>query len=314
MATRTPHNELFLFAFEDLDVARGELRAVLPRALLDVLDLDGLEVEANRLVDDDLSARFCDVLYRAPLRAGGHAFVWILLEHQSTADSMMGLRLLEYMVRVWSKLRRAAHPQPIELPVIVPVVLQHDPAGWPVSRRFSDLYESDGRLRNLLGPLVPDFTYILDDLSAESPETLAGRTEGQPLLRLVLWSLQGRGHVEEDRLPAWTRELAALTRIDKHDAALAVVRYNLTVTDDKASMVLEAARRADPELGRSGMTFLERAEAKGRGDALLKLLTLKFGPPTDEVQARVGAASLDELDTWIERILAATSVDEVFAD
>lgn len=108
MSVNTPHDRLFQFAFEDLEVARGEFDAVLPEILRRELDLTALKVEPTRFVEEDLSARYCDVLYRAPVRGGGEAFLWILLEHQSSDDPMMGLRLPEYMVRVWSKLRRAA--------------------------------------------------------------------------------------------------------------------------------------------------------------------------------------------------------------
>ncbi len=75
------------------------------------LDLKGLQVEKTKFVDEDLSARFCDVLYRVPVRTGGETFIWILLEHQSSNDPLMPLRLLEYMVRAWTKLCRASAPQ-----------------------------------------------------------------------------------------------------------------------------------------------------------------------------------------------------------
>jgi predicted transposase/invertase (TIGR01784 family) len=58
-------------------------------------------------------------------------------------------------------------------------------------------------------------------------------------------------------------------------------------------------------------------EAKGRleGQAalLLKLLTLRFGPPTAATRACVAAATSAQLDTWAERVLNAPSLLDVLA-
>jgi len=313
VSVNTPHDRLFRFAFEDLEVARGELEAVLPEILRRELDLAALKVEPARFVEEDLSARYCDVLYRAPVRSGGEAFLWILLEHQSSDDPMMGLRLLEYMVRVWSKLRRAAKGKPVQLPMIVPVVLQHDPAGWRATRQFRRLYAGPEALVEALHELVPDFTYILDDLSVTDDETLAKRAES-PFLRLVLWSLRSRGEVDASTKPAWVDAMRALWRAGKHDAALAIVRYHVEVSKVDAPVPLQAAREADPDLERSTMTLMEKLRIEGEALVLLKQITLKFGEPSEATLARVESASKDELDRWVERILTASTLDELFAD
>jgi hypothetical protein len=46
---------------------------------------------------------------------------------------------------------------------------------------------------------------------------------------------------------------------------------------------------------------------------LLKLLTLKFGEVPEEVARQVAEGDPVELDRWTERMLAAVSLDEVFA-
>jgi hypothetical protein len=44
---------------------------------------------------------------------------------------------------------------------------------------------------------------------------------------------------------------------------------------------------------------------------LTKLLARKFGALDERIEARVRAASVSELELWIERILDASTVDEV---
>ena len=57
--------------------------------------------------------------------------------------------------------------------------------------------------------------------------------------------------------------------------------------------------------------------AEGRAAALSKVLTVKFGPLPEDIAARVRDASVEEhrdvFDIWLERVLTAESLDEVFA-
>jgi hypothetical protein len=52
-------------------------------------------------------------------------------------------------------------------------------------------------------------------------------------------------------------------------------------------------------------------EARGRAEALVQLLTLKFGPLPPAVLDAVHGASVDQLETWTGRVLAARTLDDV---
>jgi hypothetical protein len=57
-----------------------------------------------------------------------------------------------------------------------------------------------------------------------------------------------------------------------------------------------------------------RAEwlAEGRAEMLLRLLSVKFGPTSAEIEQRVRSADVAELDIWAERVLVAQAIDDVF--
>ena len=59
-----------------------------------------------------------------------------------------------------------------------------------------------------------------------------------------------------------------------------------------------------------------RQEGRQEGEAalLLKLLTQRFGPVPDALQARIKAADAETLLTWAERILSASCLEEIFDD
>ena len=59
------------------------------------------------------------------------------------------------------------------------------------------------------------------------------------------------------------------------------------------------------------MSIERMAEARGEARILLRLLTLKFGAPSPEIQQRISEADADTLITWSERILTADSLEAV---
>jgi len=56
-----------------------------------------------------------------------------------------------------------------------------------------------------------------------------------------------------------------------------------------------------------------RREGRQEGEAavLLRLITLKFGPPSEPVRQRVQEADAETLLDWSERVLTAQRLDEV---
>ena len=53
--------------------------------------------------------------------------------------------------------------------------------------------------------------------------------------------------------------------------------------------------------------------AKGEAYALRRLLQKRFGPLSEDVLARLHAASIDELELWLDRALDADSLAGVFS-
>jgi len=56
---------------------------------------------------------------------------------------------------------------------------------------------------------------------------------------------------------------------------------------------------------------LERGEERGEFKSLLRLIKAKFGTPTPEQQQRIESADIPQLDRWLDRILTASTLDEL---
>jgi hypothetical protein len=60
--------------------------------------------------------------------------------------------------------------------------------------------------------------------------------------------------------------------------------------------------------------LIERGREEGQRTTLLKQLRSKFGKLPDAATARVNGAEVAELDLWLERILSASTLDDVFSE
>lgn len=338
-----PHDKLFKRTFSVRDNAIGELRLLLPAALLARIDLSTLEVVPGEFVDEALKSSHSDLLYSVQL-ADRPAFIYVLFEHQSTSDPLLPLRLLRYIVRI---LERHAHPpkdteysdakadanahahrlHTLPLPVVIPAVLHHSEKGWTGARRLEDLFDPELVAVPELTPLIPRLSFLLDDISQLSDEALRERALNL-VTTLTLWAMRDARSAERllGTLAGWAGAIVALLRQpDGRDVVATLFRY-ITLVTDRLSVddLIQRIHEVVPEAEDAIMTIAEQLQAKGRAEGeargraegqrslLLRQLTLKFGELPEPIRTRVARASADDLDRWSERILSASALEGVF--
>src|SRR5262245_56632449 len=139
--TNNVHDALFRATFSNVEHAAGELRRMLPEAIVERIDWSTLAHEPGSFVDEQLAQHHADLLFSAQM-AGRTAYLYVLFEHQSTVDPLMPFRLLRYTVRIWDQLLGEA-PGAKKVPVTIPQVLHHSETGWTASTAFEALYDID---------------------------------------------------------------------------------------------------------------------------------------------------------------------------
>jgi predicted transposase YdaD len=338
---RTPHDALFKAGFESPSHAAALFRQMLPAELADVIDWQTIRREAGSFVDPELASRHTDLLFsvRAPGQdENTRLLLYLLVEHQSTNDPAMPLRMLVYLVRIWEAYHKL-HGAP--LPLIVPAVVSHAPEGWSAPTSFHALFEPPPDAIPHLARLVPSFSFLLTDLVRTSNEELR-RWVLPPFASVVLRYLRDARHFDQLResLPEWIGPLERLARgPERNLAALEqLLRYIARVTGELRFHVFRAMIISHiPEAEEVTMTVAEElraeGEAKGRAqgraegrseghaegrlqgrvETLEKQMTLKFGALSAEHAALIDSATEQQLDVYIERILTATSPTDVFA-
>ena len=56
----------------------------------------------------------------------------------------------------------------------------------------------------------------------------------------------------------------------------------------------------------------KRGEIKGQSKTLLTQIRMKFGPPDPELKKKILAATPEQPDLWVERILTANRIEDQF--
>jgi predicted transposase YdaD len=322
-----PHDRLFRYAFERPEIAEGELRHLLPPEVVQAVDFTTLTIEPGSLLDTEHAELETDLLYRVQL-AGRESFVFLLFEHQSSADPMMPYRMLRYMLRIWERWTRSQPEPPRRLPLIVPLLLSNDQRPWSASRSLSELYAAPTEVLVALGPHLLDVTLCIEDLPAQNSASLKARASLHRFARLVLFALQ-RARSSTDfvaELAPWWDEMELLARTDQGEEDLALlIRYIHHAADFEPGSLRQLVRGLGRRVEETAMTAAERLRAEGKlegkaegkleGQAqlLLRLLTFRFGTLPPAAQTRVAEASLEQLAVYAERVLSASSLDDVLA-
>jgi predicted transposase/invertase (TIGR01784 family) len=78
-----------------------------------LLDTEQVALVKGSFVDKRLRQHFSDLLFRVGLRAGGEAFIYILLEHKSEPDALVARQLLRYLSLIWERLEVDGKLSPI---------------------------------------------------------------------------------------------------------------------------------------------------------------------------------------------------------
>lgn len=322
----TPHDTLFKAMFGTPEAAAGLLRAVLPVQLVANIDWGSLTVENTTFIDPNLAEHRSDLVCRARFVDGGEAVLYVLVEHQSSVDPDMPLRVLGYELRIWEQFRAEVRGGP--RPAIIPVVIAHVPGGWTEPTVFGALYPSAVR-GAALDHLLPQFEVCLVDLAHTTDAEIRAWTLDvfQQIALVLLRDARDRLRLDAT-LDAWNAELAraygAAIRAPTGMRAFAqLIRYVCLVVGD-----LGAARfrgkllKHLPAAKETVMTIYEELSAQGReqgraeaaAKALRAMLAHKFGPLDERLNARLQTATVDELEAYFDRALTADSLAAVFGE
>ena len=161
-ATNSPHDAVFKHLLSHRATARDFLDIHLPAPLRALCNLNTLRLESGSFIDDELRASHSDILYSLQTQAG-EGYIYLLIEHQSSADRHMAFRLMRYAIAAMQRHLDAGHKT---LPLEVPMLFYHGAISpYPFSLNWLDEFADPQLAKTLYGcpfPLI-DVTVMPDD-------------------------------------------------------------------------------------------------------------------------------------------------------
>nr|WP_255705240.1 Rpn family recombination-promoting nuclease/putative transposase [Xenorhabdus sp. PB61.4] len=250
------HDALFKHFLTQPETAKEFLSLYLPSEIQSLCDLTTLKLEPGSFVDRHLRQLHSDVLYSVETTQGV-GYIYCLIEHQSTPDTLMAWRLMYYAMSAMAAHLKKGHT---ELPLVVPLLFYHgEVRPYPYSNRWLDCFtlpEQATRLYHQAFPLV--------DITAFSDEEILTH-KSIALMELVQKHIRCRDMLE------WIPQLVALLNagyntVEQRNVVLSYILLNGHTLD--ISQFVHQLIEQSPEHKTMLMTIAEQLEQKGREQGL----------------------------------------------
>ena len=174
-----PHDAVFKAFFSDAKIARNYLLHYTLEAIHRQIDFGVFQKIDTAFVSGRFGISFSDVLYETRLASGASARLLFLFEHKSYLPSQpVHLQLLDYLLQIWEDDLKNERP----LSFIIPIIVYHGAYAWkqkPFSSYFPGLpldWEA----------FIPNFHYLLTDLTRIPPQEIEEKVETEYLKNLFL--------------------------------------------------------------------------------------------------------------------------------
>lgn len=151
----------------------------LPEDILNATQLDSLEICKDSFIEKDLKDYYSDMLYKVRL-GNATGYIYFLFEHKSYPEKWIHIQLLEYMTKIWRLGLKQSKRK--KLSIVIPMVLYHGKEKWRIENNFSSAFQGPV---NIFGKYVPDFQYILYDLSRYTDDQIKGTVMGRVAMLLL---------------------------------------------------------------------------------------------------------------------------------
>jgi len=307
--------------------------------LVEELDFERMREVPRLFLLDDYRERESDLLIEVPFRNRPGALpllICLLVEHQSTIDDAMPLRLLLYAVLYWESQWRAwqaghPHGQPLRLTPVLPMVLYTGGEEWDGNRRLADLFPEHEALRSY----VPQWETWLCDLSTINPEELLHSPQAfwQALtvirqenasapeyLRIIEEVSRQLATIAEQDRPRWDQllklvlywslyrrgraEQAELINVVRACQSSTLLQQEVQIMIERTGLtweqeiVLTATEKATEQTAQAKDAEFTRKQRA----LLLKLLEWRFRAVPPAIRQQIEAADLEKLEAALEQI------------
>lgn len=318
MKVPNPHDKFFKMTFSNIAVAGDFLDNYLPQSIVDIIDLDTLEPQKDSFINKELQESFSDLLFKVNIN-NREGYLYFLFEHKSYPSPDVAFQLLRYMVGIWNtKVKNTA-----QLPVIIPLVIYHGKDGWNIKHTLGEMILGYDELPKDIRALVPNYKYLLYDLSGYTDEQIKGAVINK-IAMTMMRDIPRKDIIEilEYVLKAAFILLGLEDRLTGMVYLEIIIRYLLgtraDLTKDDLKELVKKIEIIYPEGSEKIMTLAEQFREEGMEigrETLIrtsvKLLTKKFGLLPEGLKEEISKLDISTLEVMIDGILDYKTLDEV---
>lgn len=136
MARRPKHDGLFKRIMGNEIAAQEFLEYYLPSDFKEQIDLSRITIGKESYIEETLKEKFSDIVYSIKTKNDETAFIYVLLDHQSTVDHWMALRLWRYALLLCERHQKNKD----KLPLIYTMIMYNGTEVYNAPRNLWDLF------------------------------------------------------------------------------------------------------------------------------------------------------------------------------
>jgi predicted transposase YdaD len=226
------------------------------------------------LIDKALRALHTDILYKVEMKGGGEGYIFLLVEHYSTADPTMAFRTFNYVMRIldrYVKESRNADKNPLPLPYVFPLVYYNGEKAYTGELCLFNLFgEHKGRVMQLFnGPLN------LVDISVEAGKDLRGQKRASLLSWCMRYSMEREflSHLAEFGQYVKDLMIGSMWTESDGERSKVMLEYmlrSLGASADNDAFIEAVYNTLPSELGATMATFAEQFFEEGKLEGKLE--------------------------------------------
>ena len=320
---QNPHDRFFRASMGNPRVALQFIEKHIPSHIAAKIDKDSLQLIPGNFIED-LQEWKTDLLYKVTFD-GAPGYIYLLVEHQRQADRLMPLRMLEYTIKIIRTHLKESGNSP--LPLVYPCVFYNGSEPYSHTTDLFELFQDPGFTREIfLKPFqLIDLTQLSDDdLKKESllgiMEMLlkyAFARDTIALIRNISDLLQQADRMKEVELLRESAQYVFQTRKDDLSKSEILNEFKRHLSSPTQKNIMTLAEAWIEEGRQEG---LHKGLQEGRQEGLQKFRSLLVKQLErrfpNQITANhlqlIGEADSESLSLWGEKLIDASSIEEVF--
>ncbi len=306
--------------FEDKEYVR-DLVEILASELAACIDFSRLSQINRSFIPDSLREQESDMVFTAPFQTESgtdELLIYILIEHQSTVDPIMGFRVLFYMVQIWDFQRRGWESDNVpksqrRFRPILPIVYYTGEKQWSNPLTLDVIMD----MPEVLARFVPKFDTLF--LSVNETEAADLKETDQPLGWLLTVLQQENADIEtlSTALFEAVPHVKHLRKAIAYLVLLILHRRPAAEHEDLIRLVEQQAHDMEVENMAKSMADVLREQGEARGETrakrenIIKLLQIRFDNVPETVTQKVNKIrSLSRLNSLFEKAATINTLDD----